>query len=81
MAFCWESRVLRCSTDSLWLTGSESVLTQQELVDGLPCPAVHQILVFQPGVEPVPPALEAQNLATGPPGKSQESFSFITYLS
>ena len=32
------------------------------VVGGLTCPAVHQILVFQSGVEPAPPALEAQNL-------------------
>ena len=29
------------------------------------------ILASQPGIEPVPPALQGEMLTTGPPGKSQ----------
>ena len=29
------------------------------------------LLVFQPGIQPAPPALEGEVLTTGPPGKSQ----------
>ena len=32
------------------------------------------ILAPQPGVEPTPPALEGEDLTTGPPGKSPEIF-------
>ena len=31
------------------------------------------ILALQPGIEPVPPALKAQTLTPGPPGKSLQS--------
>ena len=32
------------------------------------------ILAPQPGIEPIPPALEGEDLTTGPPGKSPEIF-------
>ena len=35
------------------------------------------ILVLQPGVEPVPPALKAQTLTPGPPGKSLQSSALM----
>ena len=38
----------------------------------LPCTA-YRILVPQPGIKPVPPALEVQSLTKGPPGKSLEN--------
>ena len=38
---------------------------------GLNCPAACGILVPQPGIEPMSPALEGGVLTTGPPGKSQ----------
>ena len=37
-------------------------------------------LIPRPGIEPAPPALEAQVLTTGPPGKSLE-FLAISYSS
>ena len=39
------------------------------------------ILVLQPGMELVPPALEGRVLITGLPGKSQEGRSFIVIMS
>ena len=33
--------------------------------------AACKILVPQPGIEPTPPAVEAQSLTGGPPGQSQ----------
>ena len=39
----------------------------------LPC-TVYGILVwFQPGIKPVPPAMEVQSLSSGPPEKSLEN--------
>ena len=34
------------------------------------------ILAPQPGIEPIPPALEGEVLTTGPPGKSQKETDF-----
>ena len=34
-----------------------------------PCPKACGILVHQPGIEPTPPALKAEVLTNGPPGK------------
>ena len=39
-------------------------------VRGLSCPMACGILVPQPGIEPMSPALEGRVLTTGPPGKS-----------
>ena len=36
------------------------------------------ILAPQPGIEPVPPALEVKVLTTGSPGKSLELFDSLT---
>ena len=36
------------------------------------------ILAPQPGIEPVPPALEGEVLSTGPPGRSQDHTVLIT---
>ena len=38
----------------------------------LSCPEACEILVPQPGIEPLSPALEGRFLTTGPPGKSLE---------
>ena len=43
-----------------------------------PCRTANGILVFCPGIEPMPSAVEVQILPTGPPGKSQ--YLFIIYL-
>ena len=37
---------------------------------GLGCPEIFGILVPQPGMKPMSPALEGRILTTGPPGKS-----------
>ena len=42
----------------------------------LSCPTACGILVLQPGIEPMSPALEGRFLTTGPPGKSP---SFLFY--
>jgi len=42
------------------------------VVCGLRCPVACGILVPQPGIKPVFPALEGGFLATGPPRKSPE---------
>ena len=38
------------------------------------------ILVPQPGIESLPPALAGRFLITGPPGNSQTPFIFMGYL-
>ena len=49
-------------------------------VQGLNCPVTCGILVAQPGIEPVAPALEGGFLTTGPPGKSLLSRFLICIL-
>ena len=44
------------------------------VVHGLSCLAACEILVPQPGIEPVSPTLEGVFLTTGPPGKSHYKF-------
>ena len=39
---------------------------------------VHGTLTPQPGIEPTPPALKRDVLATGPPGKSLNMYFFIS---
>ena len=41
-------------------------------------PTAWEILIPQPGIEPESPALEDGLLTTGPPGKSQGSFSKLS---
>ena len=38
----------------------------------------HGILAPPPGIEPAPPALEGEVLATGPPGKSLKCFFLLS---
>ena len=47
---------------------------------GLSCPAACGILVPQPGVEPVSPALRDGFLTTGPPGKPLYVFYICFYI-
>ena len=56
------ARGLCCGTPTLllWCGGSRAC--------GLSCPMACGILVPQPGIEPVSPALEGGFLTTGPPG-------------
>ena len=49
---------------SVWCTGSVDVMHR------LRSPAACGILVSQPGIRPLPPALQGRFLTTGPPGKS-----------
>ena len=51
------------------------------VVCGLTCPTACGILVPQPGIEPMSPALEGGFLTTGPPGKSQNNVLLIRKLS
>ena len=44
---------------------------------GLSCPVACGILVPQPGIEPVSPALKGRFFTTGPPGKSPGHFFFL----
>ena len=46
------------------------------MVEELSCSAVCRILVPQPGIEPVSPALQGGSLTTGLPGKSLMCFFF-----
>ena len=55
-----------CST----LTHSLRCTSSVVVACGLSCPRAYGILVPQPGIEPVSPALEGRFLTTGPPGKS-----------
>ena len=58
-------RIFHCSAWAslwLWCAGSKA--------RGLNCPTECGILVPQPGIEPMSPALEGGFLTTGPPGKS-----------
>ena len=43
--------------------------------DSLPLSHLGSPLIPWPGLKPRPPALRAQSLATGPPGKSQSNFN------
>ena len=47
---------------------------------GLSCPAAFGILVPQPGIEPVIPALQGEFLTTGLPGKSLYHILDSTYV-
>ena len=57
---------LSCGMWDLLLQRTGSVVA----VLGPSCPTVYGILVPQPGLEPVSPALEGGFSTTGPPGKS-----------
>ena len=45
-----------------------------------PHPAACGISVPQPGIEPIPPALEGKILTSGPPGKSQTILFFTCFV-
>ena len=60
-----------CGTRALALRRASSVVVAR----GLSCPTACGILVPQPEIEPVSPALEGRFFTTGPPGKSY--FMFI----
>ena len=53
-------------------TFSSYMRTSLIVVCGLSCPVACGILVPQPGIEPVFPALEGGSFTTGPAGKSPE---------
>ena len=57
-----------CGTRALSLRRESSVVVAR----GLSCPTACGILLPQPGIEPVSPALEGRFFTTGPPGKSRE---------
>ena len=59
-----------CGGQSLECKGS--VVAQH----GLSCPAVCEILVPRPELEPASPALEGGFLTTGQPGKSQQFYYY-----
>ena len=48
----------------LWLRLAGSLIAAH----GLSCPAAFGILVLQPGIEPISPALEGEFFTTGPRG-------------
>ena len=68
--YFWLHQVFRCRRKALYLWYSGSV----EAVPMLSCPMACGILVPQPGIKSVPPALEDGFLTTRPPGKSLDSF-------
>ena len=49
------------------------------VVRGLSCPMACGILVPQPGIEPMPPALEGGFLVTGPPWSLQDGLFLIKF--
>ena len=49
------------------------------VVHGLSCPVVYGILVLQPGIEPMSPALEHVFLITGPSGKCHPFICWRTF--
>ena len=61
-------------TLELWHTCSVVV------AGGFSCPQACGILVPQPGIEPVSPALQGGYLTTGPPGKSLKANFFNELL-
>ena len=71
-------QALRCGTRAsfqLWCVGPRACRLSSCGVQGsrahrFSCPVACGILVPQPGIEPVSPALEGGFLTTGPPGKS-----------
>ena len=58
-----------CGMRALSLRHASSVVAAR----GLSCPTACGILVPQPGMEPMSPALEGGFFTTGPPGKSLQS--------
>ena len=63
------SRVVRglsCGRHTLHCGVQASLLVAHRLS----CPAAHGLLIPQPGIEPMCPALEDRFLTAGPPGKS-----------
>ena len=50
------------------------------MTHGLSCPVAWEILVPQPGIEPMSPALEGGFIATGSPGKSLKVYFFLFIL-
>ena len=71
----------------LWLVGfsshsvSSRVWASLVSVGGLSCPVAWGILVPQPGIKPLPLALEDGFLTTWPPGKSQKAVSEVKVFS
>ena len=69
--------VCGCGVRVQWLWHSGSLVVVHGLqsagsvvaVPGLCCPVASGILIPQPGIKPVSPALEGRFLTTGPPGK------------
>ena len=58
-----------------------AVQTSLAVARGLSCPMACGILVPQPGIEPMSPALEGGFFMSGPPGKSQEFLRVLENLS
>ena len=63
-------RDLGCGRHALHCGVQASLLVAQRLS----CPAARGILIPQPRIEPMSPALEDRFLTTGPPGKSPKNF-------
>ena len=58
---------------TLWTVARQASVgfSRQEYWDGLPCPPPGDL--FNPGIEPKSPALQANSLLTEPPGKPEKS--------
>ena len=67
-SFIWPHQVL-VPTRGLGSCSTWSLVAAQQLWLGLTCSAALGILVFQPRVELLSPALQGRFLTTGPPGK------------
>ena len=68
-------RIFHCGTQALELAGSVVAAHR------LSCPTACGILIPQPGIKPMSPALEGGFLTTGPPGKSPSGCFKIFSLS
>ena len=64
--FIVSCELFHCSTQTLWLSSTGSVVVAHRLC----CPMACGILVSQPGIKPMTSALQDGLLTTGPPRKS-----------
>ena len=67
---------LSCGMQDLSLRCADSLTVVRQLS----CSTTCGILVPQPGIKPVSPALESRFLTTGPPGKSLHCFCYCSFI-